>query len=334
VVRHDASFTSVSWIPSEAIPGLFKIPMVLGISHYDPPPPGRLDDLEALHAAGAFRFANPLRAWIEVDDGTVVDAGYEGHGLISSTVAKLGVTERAIPPVAFPDLRAEPEVGDGWVRFVQTTGGRTGAPMPRRVNRPPFMQITAPSVWTTLALTIRTDGSSEYEIVGASPFPRHWFYDGAGALVKKSGIADYKGWAGEMFGDRSPWGDYQHELKVADAESDLERCLSEVIMQGGRKPEIRRVAQGTDLVRQGEEGHELYLVLDGMLSVDIDGEAVAEVGPGTILGEMAVVEGGKRTATLRAETPVKVAVAQGDDLDRQTLVDLAAQHRGEGATDG
>ncbi len=101
-------------------------------------------------------------------------------------------------------------------------------------------------------------------------------------------------------------------------------------MQGGRKPEIRRVAQGTDLVRQGEEGHELYLVLDGMLSVDIDGEAVAEVGPGTILGEMAVVEGGRRTATLRAETPVKVAVAKGDELDRQALVDLAAQHRGDG----
>ena len=328
-MRHNASFTSLSWIPSEAIPGLLKIPMVLGISHYDPPPPGHLDDLEALHAASSFRFANPLRAWIEVEDGRIVDAGYEGAGLISKTVASLGVTEVAIPPVAFPDLRADPEWGDGWVRFEQTVGGRTGAPIPRRVNRPPFVQITAPTVWTTLALTIHADGGSQYEIVGASPFPRHWFYDVDGNLVKKSGIADYKEWAGEMFGERSPWGNYQHELLVADAESELERILSKVIMQGGSKPEIRRLRSGMALTQQGEEGDELYLVLDGVLSVEVDGEALAEVGPGTILGERAILEGGMRTSTLRAVTPVKVAVARSDQIDRQALLDLARGHHRE-----
>ncbi|CAN5525606.1 MAG: cyclic nucleotide-binding domain-containing protein [Acidimicrobiia bacterium] len=328
-MRHNASFTSLSWIPSEAIPGLLKIPMVLGISHYDQPPPGHLDDLEALHAAGSFRFANPLQAWIEVEDGRIVDAGYEGGGLISKTVASLGVTEVTIPPVPFPDLRADPEWGDGWVRFEQTVGGRTGAPIPRRVNRPPFVQITAPTVWTTLALKIHGDGRSEYEIVGASPFPRHWFYDADGNLVKKSGIADYKEWAGEMFGEKSPWGNYQHELLVADAESELERILSKVIMQGGNKPEIRRLRSGMALTQQGEEGDELYLVLDGVLSVEVDGEAVAEVGPGTILGERAILEGGMRTSTLRAVTPVKVAVARSDQIDRQALLDLARGHHRE-----
>lgn len=330
-MRHGASFTSLSWIPSEAIPGLgsAKIPMVLGIGHYDPPPPGHLDDLEALHAAGAFRFANPLRAWIEVEDGEIIDAGYEGGGLISPTVAKFGGAALAIPPVAFPDLRQDPERGDGWVRFEQTTGGRTGAPMPRRVNRPPFVQITAPTAWTTLGLTIHSDGNSEYEIVGASPFPRHWFYDGEGTLVKKSGITDFKGWAGEMFGDKSPWGDYQHELRVTDAESELERILSKAIMQGDHKPEIRRLRQGMALTQQGEEGDELYLVLDGMLTVEVDGEAVAEVGPGTVLGERAILEGGRRTSTLRAATPVKVAVARSDQIDRAALQDLAKAHRRE-----
>ena len=332
-MRHSATFTSVSWIPSEAIPGLLKIPMVLGISHYDPPPPGHLDDLGTLHAAGAFRFANPLQAWIEVDDGAIVDAGYEGGGMISDTVASLGVTEVVIPPVQFPDLRSDPEWGDGWVRFEQTVGGRTGAPIPRRVNRPPYVQITAPTVWTTLAMKLHADGTAEYEIVGASPFPRHWFYDREGALVKKSGTADYKGWAGEMFGDKSPWGSYQHELLVADAESELERILSKTIMQGGDKPAIRRIEERATLTEQGEVGDELYLVLDGMLTVEVDGEAVAEVGPGTILGERAVLEGGMRTSTLRAATPVKVAVARADQIDRAALEDLAKGHHREDQTD-
>ena len=54
-------------------------------------------------------------------------------------------------------VRRQPEVGDGWVRFVQTTGGRTGVPAPRRVRRRPFVQFRAPLVWTTLALTLHGD---------------------------------------------------------------------------------------------------------------------------------------------------------------------------------
>jgi hypothetical protein len=73
-------------------------------------------------------------------------------------------------------------VSETSVRFVQTAGGRTGVPAPRRISRPPFVQLSAPLVWTTLALTIRSDGSSAFEVVGASPFPRHWLYDEHGVL--------------------------------------------------------------------------------------------------------------------------------------------------------
>lgn len=329
-MQYSASITSVSWIPSEAIPmTLMKIPIILGIAHYDSPPPDHLDDLAALHAAGGFRFANRLKASIEVSDREIVDARYEGEGLMSSTVADLKVTSFSFPPVALPDIRHEPEHGDGWVRFVQTTGGRTGSPMPRKVNRPPYLQITSPTVWTTLSLTLHADGRSEYDVVGASPFPRHWFYDDAGALVKKSGIADYREWAGEMHKDNSPWGDQEHHLLVADAETELERRMSATIMQAGARPEIRRVSEGTSLTEQGEDGNELFLVLDGMLSVEVNGEGVAEAGPGAILGERAMLEGGQRTSTLRALTPVKVAVATADQIDRVALSELAAGHRRE-----
>lgn len=325
-----SSITSVSWIPSEAIPmALMKVPILLGIAHYDPVLPDRLDDLEALHAEGRFRFANRLSAWIETDGDSIVDAGYDGTGLISKTVADLKVTSFAFDPVPFPLIQRDPEYGDGWVRFVQTSGGRTGSPMPRKISRPPFVQVVAPVVWTTLSLTLHVDGRSEYEIVGASPFPRHWFYDDDGTLVKKSGVADYKTWADAMEESNSPWGSKEHEMLVSEAESELERKMAATIMQQGSRPEFRRLATGQTLTEEGAEGGELFLLLDGMLAVEVDGEPIAEVGPGAILGERAIVEGGSRTATLRALTPVRVAVAQADQLDPEELAELARNRRRE-----
>lgn len=328
-MRISSSITSLSWIPSEAIPGAMKIPMLLGIGHYDPPPPDHLEDLDGLHAAGKFRFANRLSAFAEfADDGGVTDAGYAGGGLISPTVATLGQKAFSIPPIGFPDLQHPPEIGDGSVRFVQTTGGRTGAPMPRKVNRPPFVQVTSPTVWTTLALTLHTDGRVETEVVGASPFPRHWFYDKDGLLFKKSGVADYKGWAEDNFGDRSPWADHEQAILTADVETALERHLSTVIMSGGARPEIRRLSAGAILTEQGQPGDELYLLLDGILSVEVNGECVVEIGPGAVLGERAILEGGRRTSTLRANTPIRVAVADVGRIDRNALEQLAQGHGG------
>src|SRR3712207_7684612 len=43
--------------------------------------------------------------------------------------------------------------------------------------------------------------------------------------------------------------------------------------------------RSSDLTQQGEEGSELFLLLDGVLTVEVDGESLAEVGPGAILGE-------------------------------------------------
>jgi len=61
-MRVASSVLSVSWIPSEAIPGPMKVPMELGIGHYDEPLPETVDDLEALRRDDRFRFANELRA--------------------------------------------------------------------------------------------------------------------------------------------------------------------------------------------------------------------------------------------------------------------------------
>jgi CRP-like cAMP-binding protein len=61
----------------------------------------------------------------------------------------------------------------------------------------------------------------------------------------------------------------------------------------------------------------------------VDGEHLADVGPGAVVGERAVLEGGRRTATLRADTPCHVAVAGPADVDPGALVHLVAGHRRE-----
>ncbi|MFW2383831.1 MAG: cyclic nucleotide-binding domain-containing protein, partial [Acidimicrobiales bacterium] len=228
-----------------------------------------------------------------------------------------------------PDRRGEPEVSAKSVTFTQTTGGRTGAPMPRAVKRPPFVQYSAPAVWTTLELTIDADGTHSGRLVGASGFPRHWVFDDAGELVAKSSVAEYKNWMNTSFGRRTPWGDEDSPAMVTAVETELEKLLQEHIMRGASKPRIRRVKEGETLVEQGATSEELFLLLNGVLVVEVDGEALGELGPGAVLGERAVLEGGLRTATLRAVTECKVAAAPSDQVDRQKLIDLATDHQRE-----
>ena len=59
------------------------------------------------------------------------------------------------------------------------------------------------------------------------------------------------------------------------------------------------------------------------------GDVVAEIGPGALLCERALLEGGKRTATLWAATPLRVAVIPPDAIDDSALPELAAAHRRE-----
>lgn len=328
-MRVTSSVTSVSWIPSSAVTGSLKVPFTVGIDHYDPPPPDVIGDIADLLARGRVRIVNDLRVWIDVVGGEITGAGYAGRGYLGRTTLRFGVAEITLTNVAFPDLKRAPEFGDGWVRFTQTAGGRTAAPAPRRVNRPPYVQIVAPTAWTTLALTVHADGSGHGELVGASPFPRHWIYDGVGALVAKSGFTDFAYWAGDNFGDWSPWGGRDQRAIVSTVETELERQLSTVIMRGGARPRVRKVRPGTTLTEQGTPGDDLYLVLDGMLVAEVDGKPAAEIGPGAIIGERALLEGGTRTATVRAVTACRIAVADADQLDRDALVELSAGHRRE-----
>lgn len=337
-MRVRSEVTSVSWIPSEAVTGPMKAGFSSGFTHYDDPPPdalGGLRGLEELRDADAFRYANRLAGWAEFDGDRLVDCGYDGGVLMGSTTARLGPLGVTLAAIALPDLHGEPEVGGsesgpGWVQLRQTCGGRTALPMPRRVAHPPYVRLQSPLVWTTLTLTLRADGSSTAELVGASPFPRHWVYGPDGALAAKAGLTDFAKWSGQE-SRGTPWGEEDSPVVVTAAETALERRLSSLIMRGGRKPEVRKLPAGSVLTSQGEPGEEVFLLLDGVVAVDVDGTRLTELGPGAVLGERAALEGGVRTATVTAVTPVRVAVAAPDALDRAALTELSEGHRRERA---
>ena len=125
-MRIESSVTAISWIPSEAIQGMPKIPFELGIGHYDEPPPEHLEPgaLPRLRDEDRFREANDLRAWIDVQDGRIVDAGYAGGGHMGLTTVSVVGKSATFEPVALPDIRHDPELHGSSAKFVQTAGGR------------------------------------------------------------------------------------------------------------------------------------------------------------------------------------------------------------------
>jgi CRP-like cAMP-binding protein len=79
------------------------------------------------------------------------------------------------------------------------------------------------------------------------------------------------------------------------------------------KRELRQVADvmkehtyapGREIVSQGKEGVGFFVIADGAASVSIDGAEVRTLGQGDYFGEIALLGGGPRTATVTAESDV------------------------------
>jgi CRP-like cAMP-binding protein len=69
--------------------------------------------------------------------------------------------------------------------------------------------------------------------------------------------------------------------------------------------------EGTVIAREGERGIGLFLILEGQCNVTIGGKTKARLGPGDFFGEVALLDGGPRTATVTAMSPVRLAGITG-----------------------
>jgi hypothetical protein len=324
-VRIESAVTAVTWLPVEALEGIPNVPLELAIAHYDDPPPEVLGDLDELRRADAFREANELRAWIRVEAGRIAGFGYSGRGVAGFPRFELGPYQIAFPGVELPVLQPRPEVGEGWVRFVQTAGGKMGVPAPRRVEGHDYFHVGSVAAWTTLELVLHADGRSEGSLVASSPFPAHWVYDANGRVAAKAGLTSLAHWYGEAVGADTPWGG----AGSPEIEEALEQQLARTLLRSGERMPRRRLEPGETLVRQGDEGTDMFLLLGGTLEVEIDGEIVAELGVGALVGEMALFGGGRRTATLRAASHCRVALVPPDRLSEEKLGELAQSRRAD-----
>jgi CRP-like cAMP-binding protein len=68
------------------------------------------------------------------------------------------------------------------------------------------------------------------------------------------------------------------------------------------------VDAGRVLMTEGDVGHEAFVVVDGQATVTRGGATVAEIGPGAVVGEMALIDRVPRNATVTATTPMRLLV--------------------------
>ena len=70
----------------------------------------------------------------------------------------------------------------------------------------------------------------------------------------------------------------------------------------GRLVKEQSYPAGTTIVQSGAGGHGLYIIKEGNVSIIQNGRTVATMGPGQFFGEISVLDGGPRTADVRADT--------------------------------
>jgi len=123
----------------------------------------------------------------------------------------------------------------------------------------------------------------------------------------------------------------------------IDEHLAEVpLFAGLSKKQLRMISQlateleasaGTVLIQEGKIGHEFLIVIDGEIEVTRGGRLIATHGPGTYVGEIALLDHRPRTATVVAKTPVRLEVigqrefagllAEVPELSQQLLESVA-----------
>jgi CRP-like cAMP-binding protein len=72
----------------------------------------------------------------------------------------------------------------------------------------------------------------------------------------------------------------------------------------------RHVKEGKSVIKEGNWGHEFVLVLEGEIEIHRDGQLVDVTGPGSYVGELAVLDDVRRNADVIARTPVIVGTIE------------------------
>jgi CRP/FNR family transcriptional regulator, cyclic AMP receptor protein len=104
---------------------------------------------------------------------------------------------------------------------------------------------------------------------------------------------------------------------MAGKDSHLDHLASISLFSALSRKELQRVARASDevrvragheLVRQGDIGREMFVVVDGTATVKRNGRKIGSAEPGHSIGELSLLDKGPRTATVTADTDCTVLV--------------------------
>ena len=85
-------------------------------------------------------------------------------------------------------------------------------------------------------------------------------------------------------------------------------CRGRDLEEIGRLADTIDVPAGKVLIKEGTTAHEFFIVVDGTIRVERGGQTVAYLGPGEFVGEIALIDGGPRNATVVAESAATLLV--------------------------
>ena len=78
--------------------------------------------------------------------------------------------------------------------------------------------------------------------------------------------------------------------------------------------DAHRTRQGAILTKRGQHGLEAFVIVEGRARVEGGGKAIAQLGAGDFVGELSLIDGGPRSATVIAETPMTLLVIRRRDF--------------------
>lgn len=92
---------------------------------------------------------------------------------------------------------------------------------------------------------------------------------------------------------------------------------------------LESAAEGKTIIREGGFSNDFYVVQDGSVKVEREGEHVADLGPGDVFGEQGLLEKQARSATVTATSPVTLIKIEHWELSRmrQSMPDVVEQLR-------
>ena len=199
-MRFESSVTAISWIPRKRSRACPRSRSSSGIGHYRAAPDRLTEATSSVSATPTASEANLLKGWAEVDDGRIVDAGYEGGGLVGSTTFRLGaegpspgIPSRPCSRSRDPRRRGPSSRQSAGVRASHSRGVSRGSVLPGQLGDGlDDAGADDPRGWLLRPRTRR-----------GQPLPRHWVYDKEGNLSHKAGTVDFKTWYREAHGEHT-----------------------------------------------------------------------------------------------------------------------------------